>query len=669
MFRNKLIFNKYKIKNLKRYSKLSWEFQGINLKDNEPIFIKIEKKNLKYNFLESEAYCLFNLKGFGIPKIISYGKVGIYNILIEELLGTSLYELWKLRNKKEKSILKNVYMVALQALDRLEYMHSKNYIHRDVKPQNFVNGRNDPNIIYIIDFGLSHQYRSSRTGKHIKCIKRKEVMGSLSYISIKGNIGYEESRRDDLESLGYMLIFLATDNLPWLRIEDLEVNKLTKLKKIYQLKKALSVEQLCEGLPDEFAKYITYSRKLNFEENPDYDYLRSLFSSILVKYQEKNDLNFFWTLKKHNIIKDEKERKSISPNFINRRKDSSKNRLFKKIKKSLEKSENQRIAIQHNNLFFEHVSNLNFKPIYQKKNYSYNEINRNYENIKNISHDEKIMNRNDMNISYNIKKFTFNVNNSSNKKKENIQDENIILKNKPISTDNKSINDYKTRKFYNYESYINMIKPLVQNHKFDLVSKYFSTDNALLNQNNNEANNNINTNNYNRKILFNDNNEQNDISNKKRIGKKILIKRNNNYRTLYEREKEKEKSISSARSKHNINCFFVNFNKFNQINKNNNSPKIQISLDHKTFNSLDKIGNINQKKFIKTNVNSNSINISLLKSKRNMKISTSPNIIKKNMFKINIKHFHINKFKKNNHLYNSCDKDISNNKLKFPKEN
>ena len=294
MFKNKLIFNKYKVTNFKQYSNLSWTFKGVNVKDNEPIFIKIEKKNLKYNLLECEAYCLINLKGFGIPKIISYGKVGIYNILIEELLGKSLFELFKLRNRKEKSILKNVCMVALQALDRLEYIHSKNYIHRDIKPQNFVNGRKDSNIIYIIDFGFAHQYRSSRTGKHIKCIKRNEVTGSVGYLSVNGNEGYEQSRRDDLESLGYMLIFLATDNLPWFRIEDLEVNKLTKLKKIYHLKKTISVEQLCEGLPEEFPKYINYSRKLNFEENPDYDYLRSLFSSILVKNQGREKSRKFY---------------------------------------------------------------------------------------------------------------------------------------------------------------------------------------------------------------------------------------------------------------------------------------------------------------------------------------------------------------------------------------
>ena len=333
MFKNKLIFNKYKVKNFKKLSKLCWTFQGVNIKNNEPIFIKIEKSNLKYKFIECEAYCLINLKGFGIPKIISYGKVGIYNILIEELLGTSLYDLWELRKQKEKPNIKNVCMLALQILDRLEYIHSKNYIHRDIKPQNFVNGRKDPNIIYIIDFGFSHKYRSSRTGKHIKYKFKKLAIGSLDYLSINGNMGYEQSRRDDLESLGYMLIFLATGSLPSLELGRSKININLKFYQISLLKEAISAEKLCEGLPEEFAKYINYSRKLDFEEEPNYDYLRSLFSSILMKNQEKNDLNFFWNIKRNNIKNNEKRRLKSCTN-IYKRKDGSKNRLFKKIKSS-----------------------------------------------------------------------------------------------------------------------------------------------------------------------------------------------------------------------------------------------------------------------------------------------------------------------------------------------
>ena len=413
MFKNKLIFKKYKVKNFKQLSNLCWTFQGVKIKDNEPIFIKIEKRNLLYKFIECEAYCLINLKGFGIPKIISYGKVGIYNILIEELLGKSLYELWKLGKKNEKSNLKNVCMVALQILDRLEYIHSKNYIHRDIKSQNFVNGRKDPNIIYIIDFGFSHKYRSSRTGKHIKFKNRKLTIGSLSYLSINGNMGYEQSRRDDLESMGYMLILLATGSLPWFKIEKSKINKKLKYYQISRLKKALSAEKLCEGLPEEFIKYINYSRKLDFEEDPNYNYLRSLFSSILVKNQEKNDLNFFWNIKQNNIKNNERKRSENLPN-IHKRKDSSKNRLFKKIKSSLELSENRRKEVQYNNLNLAHVNNLNFKPINQKTNYSTNDINKIDNNKKNINTDEQIMNKNN-GISKNYTKNNLNFNNSGNK--------------------------------------------------------------------------------------------------------------------------------------------------------------------------------------------------------------------------------------------------------------
>ena len=687
MFKNKLIFNKYKVKNFKESSKLCWTFQGVNVKNNEPIFIKIEKKNLKYNFLESEAYCLINLKGFGIPRIISYGKIGIYNILVEELLGKSLYELWWLRNKKEKSILKNVCMVALQALDRLEYIHSKNYIHRDIKPQNFVNGRNDPNIIYIIDFGFSHQYKSSRTGKHIKYQSKKLTMGSMSFLSINANKGNEQSRRDDLESLGYMLIFLATDNLPWLKIEDLNVNDIIKYKKIYELKKAISADRLCEGLPEEFAKYINYSRKLDFEEDPDYDYLRSLFSSILVKNQEKNDLIFFWIIKKHNIKKDE-ERKSESLTNIHKRKDGSKNRLFKKIKSSLEKSENQRKSIQHNNLHLEHVNNLNFKPIYQKKYYSSIETKRNDENIKNISHDEPIMNKNIMNISYYNNKFNFN--NNINKISNHIKNKNLNFRIKPINNNYKSIDDIISYNVYNNQSYTNIIHSLDQNRNNYLENKYFSTNNIFLNPNENKKKTNILINSkekdYNKEFYLNYNNNRNIISKKKRIDKKIVIKRSNNYRTLYEREKEKKKAIWNARNKDNLNYFLRNSNNsINQLNNNNSSIKRQISLKSKTLNNKDMIGNSSQKIIIKNNFNNNTIDNSRFNKK--MKISISTNNIKNNLLINNNKKFQIKKYKllngrnstqniwhkntfnENNNIYNSYNGNEFNIILKFPKNN
>ena len=154
-----------------------------------------------------------SIEGYGIPRIISYGRHGLYNVLIEELLGISLDDiLEKLITKKFN--LNDVCMIGLQCLERLEYIHSKYVVHRDIKPPNLVIGKNDPNILYLIDFGLSRKYRSSRTGKHIKFNNLKLTFGSLRYLSINGNRRYEQSRRDDLESLGYMLIYIATGKLP-----------------------------------------------------------------------------------------------------------------------------------------------------------------------------------------------------------------------------------------------------------------------------------------------------------------------------------------------------------------------------------------------------------------------------------------------------------------------
>ena len=206
---NKLIFNKYKIKKLIYSSKFSSVYEGINEKRNELVAIKTEERN-KQNFLEAEAFFLFNLKGFGIPKIISFGKNNFYNILVEELLGFSLYHLRNLKKNINMKI-KNTCMIALQALDRLEYIHSKNIIHRDIKPNNFMIGTKNKEVIYLIDFGFARKYKSSRTGKHIKYRFVKVIFGSLYYLSINGNKGYELSRKDDLESLGYSLIDLITN--------------------------------------------------------------------------------------------------------------------------------------------------------------------------------------------------------------------------------------------------------------------------------------------------------------------------------------------------------------------------------------------------------------------------------------------------------------------------
>ena len=230
----KIIFKKFKLGKLIYESNFSWVYEGKNIIKNIPVAIKIEKAN-KYNLLESEAYILTYVKGFGIPEIISFGKYGSFKILIEELLGKNIHTLWESCPFKKdhlggKSLyIKDICLFAIQAIERLKYIHNKNIIHHDIKPKNFVVGRNDQNIIYLIDFGFAKQYRSSRTGKHIRFTSSKNFKGSLFYASLNSIKGLESSRRDDLESLGHVLIFLAKGGfLPFNKNKE-KINKENKI--------------------------------------------------------------------------------------------------------------------------------------------------------------------------------------------------------------------------------------------------------------------------------------------------------------------------------------------------------------------------------------------------------------------------------------------------------
>ena len=202
---NDCIFNKYKPIKKIGFGSFGSVYLTKRIKDEKLFAMKTEKKYLKERQLENEAYNLFTLQGFGIPKFITYGRTKDYNILIEALLDKNLFELMK----KQKTLsLKDVCLIGIQILDRLEWIHSKYFIYRDIKPQNFLIGKDDPNVIYIIDFGLCKKYRSSKTGKHILPRNSGLINGTIKYISAYALSGKEPSRRDDLIALGYLLIDL-----------------------------------------------------------------------------------------------------------------------------------------------------------------------------------------------------------------------------------------------------------------------------------------------------------------------------------------------------------------------------------------------------------------------------------------------------------------------------
>ena len=165
-------------------------------------------------------------------------------------------------------------------MQRIEHVHSKGLIHRDIKPDNFLAGiGRNRSLIYLIDFGLSKRYRETKTGDHIPYKSGKSLTGTARYASLNTHLGIEQSRRDDLESLGFVLLYHLKGSLPW---QGLKVkNKQEKYDVIKDKKKNTTIESLCYGQPEEFANYLNACRKLRFDEKPDYDSLRKLFKELM----------------------------------------------------------------------------------------------------------------------------------------------------------------------------------------------------------------------------------------------------------------------------------------------------------------------------------------------------------------------------------------------------
>ncbi len=249
-----------------------------------------------------EAYILQHLKAFGIPEIQHYGYNSTFNILIMELLGQSLENLFQAQNKSFS--IKTACMLGIQMIDRIEYIHSQRFIHRDIKPDNFVMGRGPKShIVYILDFGLSKKYWSSTQKCHIPFITGKRLTGTARYASINALSGYEQSRRDDLEGIGYILMYFIRGSLPW---QGLKINKKEdRYKKICEKKMSTSAKDLCSGFPIEFENFVQYTRNLEFTEVPDYNYLRNLLKNVIKKSNFTIDFSYDWCTHKPNIKKDD----------------------------------------------------------------------------------------------------------------------------------------------------------------------------------------------------------------------------------------------------------------------------------------------------------------------------------------------------------------------------
>ena len=603
----KLLFNKYRIKRIIYKSSNCVIYEGINIKNNESVAMKCEKRTAMINLVESEAYFLVYLKGFGIPKIISYGISGLYNILIEELLGLSISSFWKLKKNKNKSkseLLKDICMIALQGIDRLEYIHSKNVIHRDIKPHNFLIGKKDPKIIYLIDFGFSRKYRSSRTGKHIKFQTLKYTCGTLRFLSMNGNRGYELSRRDDLESLGYMLIYLAKNNLPWLKLELEDKEEKIIIREIFKLKNTITPEKLCMGLNEEFVEYMKYVRNLEFEGKPDYNYLKGLFISILSRNELKNDLLFSWIINKRIIKKDESE------NYIRysyKKKGSAQKRLYNQIKNKLDSNSKSKSKEINNNISIKKEINNNKKTYNFDNDQSYEDnelIKHNYINIFTQDNNKNLISKTPIqyyktDLDINDNNINKNTNNLSPIKKDflyniflkfNVPKTSNILKNKILipNNNNKSRNNTKTTipKNTSYKTLYEREKTKINKKKLNINNNntvlHFQN---IISKDNKNISNYFNYNSINNSFLkINQNNNNiSKYSNYNSINNSYLVM-NKNKKTIYLNDKIKENKQNNNYNK------IINISNNNNIklrNKNsNNNTIINNSFKNNTYNNL-----------------------------------------------------------------------------------
>lgn len=274
-------------------------WKATNVKTKQEFAVKFEEINAKHNQLYAECriYLWFHsdstVLAHAIPNVQYYGVEGTKNVMVMDLLGPSLEELFSDMNKAFS--LKTILMLADQMIKRVEYVHSRRIIHRDIKPDNFTIGiGRNIHRIFIIDFGLAKKFMTS-AGEHIKYREGKGLTGTARYASINTHLGVEQSRRDDMESLGYVFLYFMKGVLPWQNLKARTLKE--KYDKIKEKKILTKLDELCKGLPEEFSQYCGYCRKLKFIEKPDYAYLKGLFKNLFTANGFDYNFVYDWSKK------------------------------------------------------------------------------------------------------------------------------------------------------------------------------------------------------------------------------------------------------------------------------------------------------------------------------------------------------------------------------------
>jgi serine/threonine protein kinase len=349
-------------------------FEGTDIFDNSSVAIKLEHNSVKYPQLLFEAKLLKSIPGTGIPTMNWFGIAGEYNAMVMELLGQNLEDLFNYCGKKFS--LKTILMITIQLIERIKHVHDNNYIHRDIKPQNFLVGKDKAaKTIYLIDFGLAKRYRDEHTHIHIPLKENRNLTGTARYSSCNAHNGLEQSRRDDMESIGYLLLYLFKEKLPWqgLKCKD----KQEKYAKIKEMKISITPEKLCEGFPNEFAKYLNMVKKLGFEEEPAYKNYIQMFMNLFKAKDFEMDYVYDWITVKNNtnVLKDAS---LIRSDDFSKQNDNSKTN-----------KDGINSTMKGNNNDTNVIGNNQNNIINEIKNYDDNDENDNDKKKKNVNKNEK----------------------------------------------------------------------------------------------------------------------------------------------------------------------------------------------------------------------------------------------------------------------------------------
>lgn len=287
---------------------------------NRDIALKLqtvdESVKVKIKIARNESRILSNISGKGIPKVYGYGKYqsndgNLYYYTAMTLLGPNLNLISKQFNRCFS--IPTVCLLSLQMLDRIQTIHARGLIHRDIKPDNFVFGdpRIDPDVLYLCDFGFAKCYYGDG-GNHIPFTKTGVFLGTPSYASLNVHLGLESSRRDDLESMMYVILWLLKGRLPWSGLKGkLKTKDKHNLRDaIYKEKRDLKIGQLFHGCADEWCQMMIYVRNLEFNAEPDYEMMKRLIFSVLNRYPE-HDRIYDW-LRQRSIISNDSVMSSIT---------------------------------------------------------------------------------------------------------------------------------------------------------------------------------------------------------------------------------------------------------------------------------------------------------------------------------------------------------------------